>query len=59
MSINQPNAGQNRNPDCGMPDCSGTRDDDTHAVRDPEDNVLEMCDGCLDDGWRGVVEVLD
>lgn len=49
----------NRNPVCEMPDCVGSKDDDTHAVRDPSDELLEMCDSCLDDGWRAVVEVLD
>lgn len=47
------------NPYCEMPDCVGTEDDDTHAVRDPSETLLEICEGCLDDGWRAVVEVLD
>lgn len=47
------------NPRCEMPYCEGTPDDETHAVRDPSGELLEMCDGCLDDGWRGTVEVLD
>lgn len=48
-----------RPPDCDMPECVGSAGDESHEVRDPEGTVLEMCDGCLDDGWRGVVEVLD
>lgn len=55
----EPRTAQNSNPKCEMPECVGSRDDDTHAVRDPSDELLEMCDSCLDDGWRGVVEVLD
>lgn len=44
---------------CEMPDCSHGPGRDVHAVRDPEGNLLDMCDGCLNDGWRGIVEVLD
>lgn len=44
---------------CEMPECVGASDAETHAVRDPSDEVLEMCDSCLDDGWRAVVEVLN
>lgn len=55
----EPGADVNRHPDCEMPDCDGNRDDETHAVRDPEGDLLEMCDGCLDVGWRANVEVLD
>lgn len=46
-------------PDCEMPECVGSPDDETRAVRDPSDNLLEMCESCLDDGWRGAVEVLE
>jgi hypothetical protein len=51
--------GIERKPNCDMPDCVGVPGDEKHAVRDPEGEVLEMCDGCLNDGWRAVVEVLD
>lgn len=45
---------------CDMPECEGNCAKDDHkAVRDPEDELLEMCEDCLDDGWRGLVEVLD
>ena len=47
------------NPRCDMPECWGTSDDETHAARDPSDELLEICDSCLNEGWRGVVEVLD
>jgi len=47
------------NPDCEMPDCVGSPDDDTKPVRDPSNSLVEMCEGCLGDGWRGVVEVLE
>lgn len=46
-------------PNCDMPECVGEPSDDTKAVRDPEGELLEMCESCLNDGWRGVVEVLD
>ena len=48
-----------RNPNCEMPDCDGECDGETHAARDPSGELVEMCDYCLDDGWRVVVEVLD
>lgn len=44
---------------CDMPECESSPEQDTHAVRDPDGNLLEMCDGCLNDGWRAAVEVLD
>lgn len=47
------------NPDCDMPECVGTREDDVHAARDPSGELLEICDGCLNDGWRAAVELLD
>lgn len=46
-------------PDCEMPDCDGSEGDETHAVRDPSGELLEMCNGCLNAGWSGAVEVLD
>lgn len=46
-------------PDCEMPECVGDSRDETHAVRDADGNVLEMCDSCLDSGWAADVEVLD
>ena len=46
-------------PDCEMPECVGSYDDEAKAVRDPSDNLVEMCESCLDDGWRDVVEVLE
>lgn len=46
-------------PDCEMPDCLGDSRDETHAVRGPGGEVLEMCDSCLDSGWAADVEVLD
>lgn len=49
----------NPNPDCEMPQCVGSPKDETKAVRDPSENVVEMCESCLDDGWRGVVDVLE
>jgi len=49
----------NPNTDCEMPQCVGSPEDETKAVRDPSDNVVEMCESCLDDGWRGVVDVLE
>ena len=42
-----------------MPECVGSYDDEAKAVRDPSDNLVEMCESCLDDGWRDVVEVLE
>lgn len=45
---------------CEMPECKGEHTkDEHHAVRDPDGDLLEMCDGCLDEGWRQGVEVLD
>jgi len=43
-----------------MPECSGDKhSDDVHAARDPSEELLEICDDCLSDGWNAHVEVLD
>lgn len=47
------------NGSCDMPQCVGTDKHRTHAVRGPSEDVLEMCDACLNSGWRANVEVLD
>lgn len=45
---------------CDMPLCSHSKERDTHAVRTEEEGkLMEMCDGCLDDGWKMNVTVLD
>jgi|GEM_PF-6640458 len=49
----------NSHPDCEMPECVGSPDDETHIVKDPSGEPLTMCEGCLNDGWRAAVEVLD
>ena len=52
-------SGEVQNADCEMPECVGSPEDNTKAVRDPSNSLVEMCESCLDDGWRGVVEVLE
>ena len=44
---------------CDMPDCVGVPDDTTKACRDPSGELVEMCESCLNDGWRSVVEVIE
>jgi len=51
--------GIERKPNCDMPECVGEPGDEKRAVRDPSGELLELCDGCLDDGWRQVVEVIE
>ena len=46
-------------PDCEMPECVGSQDDETKAARDPSGALLDICESCLDDGWAEVVEVLE
>jgi len=45
-------------PDCEMPRCLGSPDDELKAVRDPSHDLVEMCEGCIDAGW-GVGEVVE
>ena len=40
-----------------MPECVGGSE--LKACRDPSGDLVEMCDGCLDDGWRAVVTVVE
>jgi hypothetical protein len=47
------------NPDCEMPNCVGSTEDETKAARDPSENVIDICESCLADGWGSVVEVLE
>lgn len=43
-----------------MPECDENHSKENHhAVRGPSGELMEMCEGCLDEGWRQVVEVLD
>jgi hypothetical protein len=39
--------------------CSGDVTDDVHAARDDNGDLIDICDGCLDEGYRMHVEVLD
>ena len=45
-------------PECEMPECKGSKEDQLRAVADPSDNLLKMCQSCLDEGWKGNVEIL-
>lgn len=49
----------NPNPDCEMPQCVGSPEDETKATRDPSETVVEICESCLDDGLREAVDVLE
>jgi hypothetical protein len=42
-----------------MPECVGSSADETRLVEDPTGDLLSVCESCLDDGWRAVVEVLN
>lgn len=47
------------NPNCDMPECIGSTEDKSKAVRDPDGTLLEMCESCLADGWQQVVTVVE
>lgn len=44
---------------CGMPECTAPPEREIHSVRGPDGKLLDMCEGCLNDGWDVHVEVLD
>jgi hypothetical protein len=47
------------NKDCDMPECVGENSTETRAARGPSGELIEICAECLNDGWFGVVEVVE
>ena len=47
------------NQNCDMPECTGDLESEVHAVRGPGNELLEVCNECLEEGWKQVVELLD
>jgi len=52
--------GSDAGVECWMPECDGEHSQSTHkAARDPSGEIVQLCPGCLDEGWSTVVEVID
>jgi len=44
---------------CEMPECVGDGTEEVVAARGPSDNLIQICQACLNDGWSANVEVLE
>jgi len=49
-------ADNDRHPDCEMPYCIGSPENDTQKVKDPSENIITMCKPCYNSEWGMVVE---